>query len=585
MSTATDSHNGPVSGIALRGRRGAHGGRVEHPTSAQRSATGKMARAAVPRSSHAAWEPAPGRRDPVHVLEEQAETRVPELVPIRYGRMLVSPFTFYRGAAALMAADLAGSPQTDLHAQLCGDAHLSNFGAYATPDRRLTFGVNDFDESLPGPFEWDVKRLAASFAVAGRDRGFHAKERETVNVAVGRSYRKAMRNYAPMRALDLWYARIDVEDLAKQWATQATAKQRKRFDGNVAKARSKDSMRAFDRLTQLVDGHPRIISDSPLIVPIEELVSPERRAELENALRDVIRSYRRTLTGDRRRLLERFHYVHAARKVVGVGSVGTRAWVVLMLGNDDADPLFLQLKEAEQSVLEPFLGESEFANHGQRVVEGQRLMQAASDIMLGWIRTPGVDGVQRDFYIRQLWDGKGSALVESMDPSTLVSYAQVCGRTLARAHARSGDATAIASYLGSGDTFDRAIAAFAESYAGGPERRRLRRAPARRSRQENHRRNRPLGRMASARATPERAPRERHERQPASVVRPLERRAPPESPARLRRPLHRLGPSARPQQPLRRQDGGRAPWPSGLGLRPRWRRVTAFRSKALLVSL
>jgi uncharacterized protein (DUF2252 family) len=465
MSPDTIVHNGSAADIAVSGRKRPRNGRVEHLTSAQRSATGKAARAAVPLTSLAEWEPAPGRRDPVDVLEEQAQTRVPELVPIRYGRMLVSPFTFYRGAAALMAADLAGSPRTGLRVQLCGDAHLSNFGAFAAPDRRLTFSVNDFDESLPGPFEWDVKRLAASFAVAGRDRGFNTKERETVNVAVGRSYRKAMREFASMRALELWYARIDVEDLAKQWAKQATAKQRKRLDRNVAKARSKDSMRAFDRLTQHVDGHPRIISDSPLIVPIEELVSPEHRAELEHTLRGVIRSYRRTLTADRRRLLERFQYVHAARKVVGVGSVGTRAWVVLMLGNDEADPLFLQLKEAEQSVLEPFLGESEFANHGQRVVEGQRLMQAASDVMLGWVRTPGVDGVQRDFYIRQLWDGKGSALVEFMDPSMLAGYAQVCAWTLARAHARSGDATAIARYLGSGDTFDRAIAAFAESYA------------------------------------------------------------------------------------------------------------------------
>src|SRR4051812_38264905 len=407
---------------------------VPHPTPEERAATGKAARTVAPRSAHAEWEPAADRRDPVELLEEQAASRVPELVPLRYGRMLVSAFTFYRGAAYPMAADLASEPRTGLEVQLCGDAHLSNFGAYSAPDRRLVFSINDFDETLAGPFEWDVKRLAASFAVAGRDRGFDAKQRQTVSVAVGRSYRQAMCDFAQMRALDLWYARIDVEDLAKQWATQATAKQRKRFDRNVAKARSKDSMRAFARLTEHVDGHRRVISDPPLIVPIEELVSPEQRAELEQTLREVIRSYRRTLAGDRRHLLERFRYVHAARKVVGVGSVGTRAWIVLMLGNDDTDPLFLQLKEAEQSVLEPFLGESEFANHGQRVVEGQRLMQAASDIMLGWIRTPGVDGVQRDFYIRQLWDGKGSALVESMDPSVLAGYARVCGWTLARAH-------------------------------------------------------------------------------------------------------------------------------------------------------
>src|SRR3954468_4259757 len=465
MTTATIVHNGSAADIAVSGRKRPRNGRVEHPTSAQRSATGKAARAAVPRSSLAEWEPGPGRRDPVDVLEQQAQTRVPELVPIRYGRMLVSPFTFYRGAAALMASALAGTPRTGLDVQLCGDAHLSNFGAFAAPDRRLTFGVNDFDESLPGPFEWDVKRLAASFAVAGRDRGFDARQRRLVDLAVGRSYRNAMRGFAGMGALELWYARIDVEDLVKQWATRATAKQRKRLDRNVAKARAKDGMRAFDRLTKLVDGEPRIISDPPLIMPIEELVSAEDRAGLEDTLRTVIRSYRRTLAGDRRRLLERFRYIHAARKVVGVGSVGTRAWIVLLLGNDDSDPLFLQLKEAEASVLEPYLGKSEHANHGQRVVEGQRLMQSASDIMLGWLRTTGIDGVRRDFYMRQLWDGKGSAIVEAMDPAALAEYARVCGWALARAHARSGDAASIAGYLGSRDSFDRAMASFAETYA------------------------------------------------------------------------------------------------------------------------
>jgi uncharacterized protein (DUF2252 family) len=379
--------------------------------------------------------------------------------------MLVSPFAFYRGAAALMAADLAGAPRTALHVQLCGDAHLSNFGAFAAPDRRLVFGVNDFDESLPGPFEWDVKRLAASFAVAGRDRGFDPQQRASANLAVGRSYRAAMREFAHMRALDVWYARLDIEDLAERWAGQATTRQRKRFDRNLAKARAKDSMRAFDRLTELVDGEPRIVSDPPLITPVEELVVSEQRAGLEEALRKVLRSYRRTLPGDRRRLLERFRYVHAARKVVGVGSVGTRAWIALMLGNDAGDPLFLQVKEAEASVLEPHLGESEHANHGQRVVEGQRLMQAASDILLGWLRTTGIDGVQRDFYIRQLWDGKGTAIIEAMDPQALAAYAQICGWTLAHAHARSGDAAAIAGYLGSGDRFERAMASFAEAYA------------------------------------------------------------------------------------------------------------------------
>jgi uncharacterized protein (DUF2252 family) len=438
---------------------------VPHPTVEQRAAQGKAARAVAPRSGHGEWEPAADRRDPVELLEEQARTRVPELVPMRYGRMLVSPFTFFRGAAYPMAADLAGAPRTGLEVQLCGDAHLSNFGGFAAPDRRLVFGINDFDETLPGPFEWDVKRLVASFAVAGRDRGFDAKQRHSINQVVARSYREAIRSFAEMSNLDLWYARIDVDEIAALAARHGTAKQQRRLEHNVAKARAKDSMRAFSKLTTVVDGERKIASDPPLIVPIEELASGADPAEIEEFVRGVIRSYRRTLSTDRRRLLERFRYAHAARKVVGVGSVGTRAWIVLMLGRDETDPLFLQLKEAQASVLEPFLGSSTFAKHGQRVVEGQRLMQAASDIMLGWIRIDGVDGVSRDFYIRQLWDGKGSALVETMNPSTMTVYAQVCGRALAKAHARSGDAIAIASYLGAGDTFDRALASFAEAYA------------------------------------------------------------------------------------------------------------------------
>ena len=365
--------------------------------------------------------------------------------------MLVSPFTFFRGAANLMAADLAGSPRTGLQAQLCGDAHLSNFGAFAAPDRRLVFGLNDFDETLPGPFEWDVKRLAASFAVAGRDRRFNRPQREQITLAAVRSYREAMHEFAAMRALDVWYSRLDVEEITTRWATRGTPKEIKRFERNVAKARAKDSMRAFGRLTQMVDGRRRIISDPPLITPIEELLAPAERAGLEDAVRHVIRSYRRTLSNDRRHLLERFHYADAARKVVGVGSVGTRAWILLMLGNDDEDPLFLQLKEAGASVLEPYLGASRFAHPGQRVVEGQRLMQAASDIMLGWFKNHDLDGVERTFYIRQLWDGKGSALVEVMQPNAMTAYAEVCGWALAHAHARSGDAVAIAAYLGSGD--------------------------------------------------------------------------------------------------------------------------------------
>jgi uncharacterized protein (DUF2252 family) len=441
-----------------------------HRTAAERAAHGRAVRSAVPRSSLAGWEPAPGRRDPVELLEEQARSRVQELVPIRHGRMLVSAFTFFRGGASLMAADLDASPRTGLDVQLCGDAHLSNFGAYAAPDRRQVFSVNDFDETLPGPFEWDVKRLAASFAVAGRDRGFDERERQAINRTVGRTYRESMRNFAAMGNLDLWYARIDVDEIVQRLATQASAKDVKRLERNVAKTRSKDSLKAFAKLTEVVDGRPRIVSDPPLIVSIEDVASDAELTEIQDFIHGVIRDYRRSLPNDRRRLLEKYRYAHAARKVVGVGSVGTRAWILLMQGRDSGDPLFLQAKEAEASVLEPFLGKSAFANHGKRVVEGQRLMQAASDLMLGWVRITGVDGVSRDFYVRQLWDQKGSAVVETMTPQTMMSYAHLCGWTLAKAHARSGDPVAIASYLGSGATFDRALADFAEAYADQNER-------------------------------------------------------------------------------------------------------------------
>ena len=459
-----------VRSARTRERRSSKPKRVPHLTVAERAALGKAARAIAPRAGQGEWEPGADRRDPVELLEEQAASRVPELVPIRYGRMLVSPFTFFRGAAYPMAADLAGAPRTGLEVQLCGDAHLSNFGVFGAPDRRLVFSINDFDETLPGPFEWDVKRLVASFAVAGRDRGFDATQRQSINQAVTRAYREAMRSFAAMSNLDLWYARLDVEEIAALAAHQATGKHLKRFDRNMAKARSKDSLKAFAKLTTVVDGEPRIASDAPLIVPIEDLASGTEQAQLADFVHGVIRAYRRTLSADRRRLLERFRYVHSARKVVGVGSVGARAWIVLMLGRDETDPLFLQLKEAQASVLEPFLGKSQFAKHGQRVVEGQRLTQAAGDIMLGWIQGTGLDGVKRDFYVRQLWDGKGSALVETMNPHAMTLYAELCGHTLAKAHARSGDAIAIAGYLGAGDSLDRALASFAESYADQNER-------------------------------------------------------------------------------------------------------------------
>ena len=463
MSTDLTKGDQHVKGRPSKARR------VEHSSEAERVAAGKAARVEVPRSEHAAWEPAPNRPSPVDLLEEQAQTRVPELVPVRYGRMLVSPFTFYRGAAYLMASDLANMSRTSLQTQLCGDAHLSNFGVFAAPDRRLVFSINDFDETNPGPFEWDVKRLAASFAVAGRDRGFDDKKRESVNLTVGRSYREAIARYAGMRNLDLWYTRVDIAEMLAELGKFATAKERRRADKNLAKARSKDSLKAFSKLTEIVDGEPRIVGDPPVVTPIEDILG-DRLDEFETFLHNVLRSYRRTLSGDRRRLLERYRYGHAARKVVGVGSVGTRAFIMLLLGRNNDDPLFLQFKEAEASVLEQFLGKSEFANHGQRVVEGQRLTQAASDIMLGFINVAGVDGVKRDYYVRQLWDAKGSALIDVMEPKVMALYARACGAELARAHARSGDAIAIASYLGTNDIFDRAIALFAESYANQNER-------------------------------------------------------------------------------------------------------------------
>jgi uncharacterized protein (DUF2252 family) len=461
MSTGnTTSTEHSVATQAAAPRSG--NGEVPHFSLAERAARGKAAREEVPRSVHGEWSAPSGRRDPVELLEEQAASRVSELVPIRYGRMLVSPFTFYRGAAYLMAADLDRSPRTGLNVQLCGDAHLSNFGGFAAPDRRLVFDVNDFDETLPGPFEWDLKRLVASFAVAGRDLGFPRDQRRGVDLAVTRAYREAMRDLGSMKTFDLWYSRVDAEALIAQFQSAASAKRRKLMEKNLAKTRAKDSLRAFSKLTTIVDGEPRIVGDPPLIVPIEDLAGGR---DVEEFARDVNRGYRRTLQGDRKHLLERFRYVHGARKVVGVGSVGTRAWIMLMVGRDNEDPLFLQLKEAQPSVLEPFLGKSEYASHGQRVVEGQRLMQAASDIMLGWHGVAGLDGVKRDFYFRQLWDEKGSAIIEGMKPRELAAYAEICGRTLARGHARSGDAVAIGAYLGSGDSMDRALADFAELYA------------------------------------------------------------------------------------------------------------------------
>jgi uncharacterized protein (DUF2252 family) len=432
----------------------------------EREASGKSARRRAPRSVQARWEPVPDRPDAVEILTDQDRTRVPELISIRHGRMLASPFSFYRGAAAVMATDLAATPRSGLDVQLCGDAHLSNFGVFAAPDRRLIFDINDFDETFPGPFEWDVKRLAASFAVAGRDLGFKKGERRESVISAARNYREEMRRLAGERSIDVWYERLDI-DAIQRYRDMVGKQDARNFDKGIAKAESKNSMRALTKLTHREGDELRIVSDPPLIVPIEELVKEMRGdlADMESKLTTVIDGYRGTLQPDIRTLADRYRYAHAAHKVVGVGSVGTRCWIVLLLGRDSDDPLFLQVKEAGPSVLSPFTSGARYKHQGRRVVEGQRLMQAASDILLGWLTAEGIDGERRDFYVRQLWDGKGSAEIDSMTPHTMELYAQLCGWTLARAHARSGDRIAIASYLGGGDKFDRAIADFAEAYA------------------------------------------------------------------------------------------------------------------------
>ena len=444
---------------------------VPHLTVAERVARGKAARSEVPRSSHAVFEPAARRADPIKLLERQAETRVPELVPVRYGRMLVSPFTFYRGAAMIMASDLEATPRSGLTVQCCGDAHLSNFGVFASPERRLVFDLNDFDETLPGPWEWDVKRLAVSMLIAARDDGFAVKDQDQIVLDTVEEYRNAMARFASMKNLDVWYAHLEVETALQELSSQLKATAVKRTEKAIAKARTKDSMAAFSKLTRVVDGEPRIVAEPPLIVPIDDLAQGSERDEMFAALQELLHSYRATLEHDRRVLLDQFRLTDFARKVVGVGSVGTRAWIALILGRDGQDPLFLQMKEAEASVLEEFLPHSEFDNHGERVVTGQRLMQATSDIFLGWLHVEsGLDGQERDFYVRQLKDWKGSAEIEQMIPKGMAIYGRLCGWTLARAHARSGDRIAIAAYLGKGPSFDRAIVEFSHAYAEQNER-------------------------------------------------------------------------------------------------------------------
>ena len=438
---------------------------VNGTSAAERAALGKAARAQSPRTSHGDWEPAPDRRDPVEVLEAQSVDRVTELVPLRYGRMLVSAFAFYRGAAAIMAADLAATPTSGVWVQACGDAHLSNFGAYAAPDRTLVLDINDFDETLPGPWEWDLKRLAASFEIGGRDRGFSGAQRRDVVLAGARAYREQMRELAALSNLDVWYRRVDVSQIRETFAPAARKGERKTFERNVAKTQRKDRVRAFSKLTHEVDGELRIASDPPVLVPLDEIFTGKVLKTAETRLRGVLEQYRETLSPESRRLFDGYRYVHSARKVVGVGSVGTRAWIALFIGRDEHDPLFLQVKEAQASVLEPVTAPSEFPHQGERVVRGQRLTQSASDIMLGWLTAEGPDSKKRDFYVRQLWDQKGAAAVELMSPRTMTMYAQICGGILARAHARSSDRIAIAAYLGKSDSFDQAVVRFAAAYA------------------------------------------------------------------------------------------------------------------------
>jgi uncharacterized protein (DUF2252 family) len=441
---------------------------LHHPEVDERVRMGRAARTAVPRSAHAELRVGDDRPDPLGILEAQEADRVAELLSIRHERMLASPFAFYRGAAAVMASDLSRGPSTSLRVQLCGDAHLANFGGFASPERSLVFDMNDFDETNPGPFEWDVKRLAASFEIAARSIGLNAKQCRVVTTTSVRSYRTAMQEFAGLSNLDKWYASLDVNSLIARWSDRVSPAEAKRIESIGEKARSKDNMKAFNKLTGIVDGERCIIPDPPLIMPLRDLAGAENAdaGEIEEWVRVRLRAYRQSLQPDRRHLLESYRFVDVAHKVVGVGSVGTRCFIVLMVGKDDQDPLFLQVKEAPRSVLEPYTGSSVYRSSGRRVVEGQRLLQASGDILLGWLRAESpIDGIERDFYVRQLWDWKTSANIERMSFEVMQVYAEMCGWTLARGHARSGDCVAITSYLGNSDRFDGAVADFAHAYA------------------------------------------------------------------------------------------------------------------------
>ncbi|MGN9789813.1 DUF2252 domain-containing protein [Streptomyces sp. OZ13] len=439
-------------------------------TPAERAAHGRAARTRASRSSHGWFETDQGRPDPVEVIERQSADRLPELVPIRYGRMLESPFRFYRGAAAVMAADLGPLPNTGLRVQLCGDAHLLNFRLLASPERHLVFDLNDFDETLPGPFEWDVKRLAASFVTAGRANGFSLKEQNRAVRSCVKAYRRRMHEFAAMRTLDIWYAQDDADRMRELMASSMDAEARRRTARATARARTRTHLQAFTKLTRLTAEGRRITPDPPLITPLGRLLAEPSEAGRENELKTLLNGYASTLPSERRHLLRHYRLVDMARKVVGVGSVGTRCWILLLLGRDDDDPLLLQAKEAQESVLSAHLPGDGYDNHGRRVVTGQRLIQTTSDIFLGWTHVVGLDGQSRDFYVRQLWDWKGIARPETMGPGLLSLFGMLCGASLARAHARSGDPVAIAAYLGGSDRFDRALTEFAQSYADQNER-------------------------------------------------------------------------------------------------------------------
>jgi len=437
---------------------------IRQQSVSERAQRGKAARVQVPFADHAGWSPPSQRVEPLTLLEEQATSRLPELVPIRYGRMSVSPFSYFRGAALPMAADLASTPVSDISVQLCGDAHMSNFGVFGSPERHLVFDVNDFDETAPGPWEWDVKRLAASLEIAGRENDYSQKTRTQIVRQAVRSYRETMRELASVPMMSVWYAHLDVEEILPRFSALLDPKKTPNVWKAINKARAHDSHQAFDKLCFEQDGETKIVHDPPLIVPVEYFIAGIESGLAEEALDQIMRQYSATLEPDLRHLLAQHEYVHMARKVVGVGSVGTDAWIALFVSLEDDSPLFLQVKEAQASVLERFTTASAFSNHGERVVRGQRLMQAASDIFLGWL-TFAWDGTARDYYFRQLRDWKGSVDVDGMTPAGMDVWGRMCGWTLARAHARTGDRVAVASYLGKSERFDNAVTEFAASYA------------------------------------------------------------------------------------------------------------------------